>query len=386
MGNLLNAETMLREAERTTGFADWGDDIFRHPFELLISDLNAEAQLTELGVRRTHRRLFDTLCSRLSLVEDRKRRPEIARECVEEPIFVLGLPRSGTTFFHNLLGADPANRSPMTWEILYPSPPPEESTFWSDPRITAAEEALLFEGFMESELQAIHPFNARRPEECNFIWELSFLTVNYGAWWHVPNYAAYFHSLDLRPVYEEERRVLQHLQHRFRRDRWVLKTPAHNASIEALLEVFPDAHFVQCHRDPAKIIPSLANNLVVWRRTFSEVVPRGEFGMLDLQARNLDRVAAVRARPGMEARFFDAHFLEVQRDPIGAVERCYEHFSLPLTRRRLTAIRAWMEQDREKHTKGPRHRYSLSDIDLDYASIDAAMGAYIERYSVQLER
>jgi len=203
MSELLNAAAMMREAERETGLSDWGDNVFRQPFELLISDLNSEAALTELGVRRAHRRLYDTLRSRLKITEDRKRFPEIADERVEKPFFVMGLPRAGTTFFHNLLTADPANRSPMTWEIMYPSPPPDSATHTDDPRIAQAESAMQFEGFMETELQAIHPFDALRPEECNFIWELSFLTVNYSAWWNVPNYNAYLYSTDMTPVYEE---------------------------------------------------------------------------------------------------------------------------------------------------------------------------------------
>jgi len=386
MTEVLHAESMYRAAESATGLSDWGSELFREPFEVLIRDLNTTAQLNELGVRRSYRRLFDNLCTRLHLVEDRKRFPGIANEQISKPVFVTGLPRAGTTFFHNLLSADPANRSPMTWEIMYPSPPPEPSTYNEDPRIEKAREAMAFEGFMQPQLQAIHPFAALRPEECNFIWELSFATVNYCSWWEVPNYKKLLYSMDFRPVYEEHKQVLQHLQHRFKRERWVLKTPAHIAWLQPLLDVYPDACLVQCHRDPAKVLPSLSSNLAVWRKTFSDAVPAGAFGMLELQAAGLRNVAQFRAQPQYQGSFFDAHYLDVQADPMAVLKRAYAHFDIPFDAAREAAIRAWTQADRDEHAKGPRHKYSMDEFGLDYAQIDRVMGEYIRTFNVQLER
>lgn len=386
MAQLPSAMEMMAAARQATGFDDFGDELFREPFEVLIGDLNSTAELTELGAKRAHRRLFDTLCQRLKLTEDRKRFPAIAEEDIKAPIFVAGLPRSGTTFFHNLLSADPANRSPATWEIMYPSPPPEAETYGRDPRIAAARAAMEQEGFMGEALQAVHPFDAVRPEECNFMWELSFLTVNYSAWWEVPNYTALFYRTDPTLIYREERKLLQHLQHRFKRDRWVLKTPAHNRSLAELFTVFPDGRVVQCHRDPAKIIASLSKNLAIWRKVFSDKVPPGAFGMLELQAESLARMAAFRERPGMKGRFFDAHYVAVQADPIRELRRCYDQFAVPYDEARLQAVTDWTDEDRAGHAKGPRHTYSLDDYGLDASAVDQAMGAYIARYGVQLER
>jgi hypothetical protein len=382
----LNADRLMRDAEDRTGLCDWGRDLFLRPLQTLIHSLNTEANLTELGFRRALRRLSDTLDSRVRLVADRKRHPEVVAEKIVAPIFVSGLPRSGTTFLHNLLSQDPVNRSPATWEIMYPSPPPQERGFSNDPRIDAAAEAMEFEGFTAPDLQAIHPFDARRPEECNFIWEHSFLTPNYMAWWNVPTYTKLLYSTDFRPVYEEEREFLQHLQSRFHRERWVLKTPAHMAWLEDLFAVFPDAWVIQCHRDPAKIVPSLAKNLAVWRKTFSDEVPSGGFGMLELQAAGLKRVAEFRADRRFTDRFADAHYLDVQKDPIGEVQRLYRQFGIDLSAPRAETLRAWLKGNRDGHAKGPRHTYSLEQFDLDLAQIDSVMGDYIRSYGVQLER
>ena len=382
----LDATRLILEAEASTGLRDWGGDCWRHPFEVLIDDLNTHAELNAVGRARVDRRLRDTLNSRLLLVEDRKRYPAIADEPIIAPIFVAGLPRAGSTFFHNMLAADPANRSPMTWEIFYPSPPPEAATYDTDSRAGLCAEALDFEGFKGADIQQIHPFDARRPEECNFMWELSFLTVNYMAFWNVPNYTKLLFETDMTPVYEEERALLQHLQHRFKRDRWVLKTPAHNLWIDTLFKVFPDARVVLCHRDPAKVLASLSNNLAVNRSLFSDVVPPGSFGMLDLQAAGMAKVAAKRAEPGLADRFFDAHFLDVQADPIGVLRRCYDQFGIVLPSERENRVRDWIAADRAAHAKTGTHSYEMESFGLDYALVDAKMGGYIRDFNVALER
>src|SRR2546425_1678447 len=132
------------------------------------------------------RHLHAVLWGGLKMAEDRKRLRGIADEPIKAPVFVIGMPRSGTTFLHNLLTQDPRNRSPLTWEIMFPSPPPERETYRDDPRIAQCQTKLADIGFLDERLQAIHPFGARRPEESNFIWEYTLRTVNYMAWWNVP--------------------------------------------------------------------------------------------------------------------------------------------------------------------------------------------------------
>jgi hypothetical protein len=114
------------------------------------------------------------------------------------------------------------------------------------------------------------------------------------------------------------------------------------AWLKDLFAVYPDACLIQCHRDPAKIIPSLSNNLVAWRKTFSDQVPSGDFGMLELQAGGLANVARFRDQPEYRDRFFDAHYLDVQADPIGVLRRAYDFFDVPFDDARELAIRHWM--------------------------------------------
>jgi len=382
----LDDQAMIADAEHATGLADWGGDDFREPLRVLVAALNSEAQLHEQGARIARRHLHDVLCGRLQMAADRKRFPGIADEKISAPVFVIGLPRSGTTFLHNLLTQDPQNRAPLTWEIMFPSPPPESASYHDDPRIAQCQAKLGEIGFLDAGLQAIHPFGARRPEECNFIWESTLRTVNYMAWWHVPSYTRLLYCGDMRPVYEAHKRFLQHLQHRHRGTRWVLKTPAHMAWLATLLAVYPDACLVQCHRDPARIIPSLANNLLQYRKLYSSLRPAGSFGMLELQASGLARVDAVRDQPQYGSRFVDAHYSDVQADPMAVVRRIYSHFGLPLPAASAAAMQAWLGRDRGEHAAGPKHVYHGDDFGVDHAEIDRHFGAYLRRYNVELER
>src|SRR6185436_19453041 len=115
-------------ATRRTGLADFGDDAFREPLGILLDGLEREAALTLLGRVIARTDLVRLLENRLYMVDARKRHPEIAEGRIARPLFIVGLPRTGTTILHELLAQDPANRVPMTWEAMHVHPAPERAT------------------------------------------------------------------------------------------------------------------------------------------------------------------------------------------------------------------------------------------------------------------
>ena len=234
----LDARAMRRDAQRETGLTDWGEDAFLEPFEILVESINREAELHERGASAACRRLGDLLRGRLKLVDDRRRYPDIAREKIVAPLIVLGMSRTGSTFLHNLLSQDPHHRAPRAWEIMFPSPPPERASYHSDPRIAMAQETLQAQGLLNPALLRLHPLGAERPEECNQIWEMSFVSVNFLAYWNVPSYIEYLQSADPGQAYGFELKVLQQLQYRYP-GRWVLKGQPHMVWLEAMLAAFP---------------------------------------------------------------------------------------------------------------------------------------------------
>ena len=384
---LPSAEQMLREAERATGHSDWVTEFTGVPFEalgILIDDLNNHAGFSAIGERRMYRRLHETLCARLNYIADRKLYPEIADEPIDAPVFILGLPRSGTTFLHNLLGSDPANRAPRLHELMNPAPKTAEP-------LAAAlheqrcRETLAYQGLLDDDWLAVHPMGAERAEEDIFFWELSLLSVVYPASADVPNYQDYLFDRDFTPLYREMRAFLQYLQHREGRRRWILKTPLHVRFLKEIIEVFPDATFVHCHRDTAKIYPSIGNLATVLYSKYTDKPPGARAIVNDYDG-TWSEALEFRKRPGMAERFADVRFLDFQADPLGTVGRIYAALGIGTAPERERAMADWLAQDSAQRSSRKHHQYSLSDVGLTEADIDRMTGDYLRAFDVPLER
>lgn len=387
--SLPSADALMSDAEARTRLSDWGWFDIRKPLEALVTSVNAEANLFAKGERACAERLGFVLANRLRMINDRKRWPAIAQEEIRSPLIIPGLPRSGTTMLSRLLGEDPVNRSPLLWEILAPSPPPESESRKTDPRIAQVEDMLNRHGFTRPELMAIHPFGASFPEECVFICEHAMTMAPYGAFWNTPSYLALTMQADMRAVFRVHREVLQHLQFRCDAERWVLKNPAAMGILPAFVDVYPDAKFVMTHRDPGRIIPSLAKLFGVLRRTFTDDPAKADIAaaakeQLVVWSMALEAMTEFRKRPGMNERFVDLDYKTTLADPIASVEKIYSHFGLELRPDAKARMEAWLAQNRQG--RHGAHDYSLAECDLTQGDIEAHFGAYMERYAVTREK
>lgn len=135
----LRREQVTELAVAQTGLDDFGDVPFHEPLDVLTESLNREAKLEGARVDAARGTVVSLLAKRLALVADRNRFPEIANEQIIAPIFIVGLPRTGSTLLHGLMGAAEGVRVPMFWEMVMPSSPPEAATFDTDPRIAQAQ-------------------------------------------------------------------------------------------------------------------------------------------------------------------------------------------------------------------------------------------------------
>ena len=160
----LDDAILLRKACERTGLEDFGDDSFHEALRVLLRAYETEADLTFVGRLCVQGDSVRLLANRLRLVADRRRHPAIADEVIRRPLFITGLPRSGTTFLHALLAQDPAHRSPQVWEVMYPSPPPEQSSYDSDPRIASTARQLKLIDFLMPDFKTVHLIDARLPQ------------------------------------------------------------------------------------------------------------------------------------------------------------------------------------------------------------------------------
>jgi len=379
----LDADHLLAAACRRTGLDDYGDAAFREPFERVVRSLDGEARLNLVGRIAARQDLLRLLSNRLRMIDDAKRHPEILAGEIRRPIFVTGLPRTGTTLLHGLLAQDPASRAPLTWEMMYPSPPPRRGSGRRDRRVVLAERQIRWFHRLSPEFRTIHPTGAELPEECLVIASHAFASFQFQTMYDVPSYESWLEQQDLRPSYHWHRRFLQHLQWRSPAERWVLKAPAHLFGFEALFDAYPDAGIVLTHRAPLEVVGSLASLTVSLRGTFSDAVDPVAVGAemtqrwhgalaFALQARDAGRVPA--------ERVVDVLYAELLRDPIGVVDRIYRSFGLDLTPEIEARMRAFLAANPKD--KSGRHRYTLAEFGLDAPTESARYGDYARRFGL----
>jgi hypothetical protein len=377
---------MIAAAHAQTGLTDFGGDEFRDPLRRLLESYDTEAHFTAVGRLAAWNDAVALLANRLRLVEDRRRHPAIAHEVIRRPLFILGLPRTGSTLLHHLLGQDPRSRVLEAWEVMCPSPPPEWSSYATDPRIGQAERQLRWLDRLAPDFKAIHPLGARLALECIAVMSHSFLSSRFHTTYHVPSYQEWLERQDLRPAYELHRRVLQHLQWRAPAERWVLKAPSHLHSLDALYSTYPDAVVVQTHRDPLVVLASVASLTAVLQGAFTARLDLEEIGheVTRRWANGLERAMHLR-RSGRvpRDRFFDVHYHDLLADPIAVIRRIYARFEMPFIDEAEHRMRAHLS--RNPRSKNGAHRYSLATFGLAPADLTDRFKAYREHFGVQPE-
>jgi hypothetical protein len=382
----LDAPALFDRARRLTGLSDFGDPFFREPLRVLLDAFETEADLTMLGRVIARTDIVRLLQNRLYMTDVINHYPDIAAIDIRAPLFIIGLPRTGTTILHELLAQDPANRVPMTWEVMHPWPPPERATYETDPRIAMVEQHFAGVDRLIPGFKSMHPMGARLPQECVALTAHDFASMVFTTTHRVPSYQAWLDAADLRWVYASHRRQLQYLDWRCPAERWVLKSPGHLWALDALLAIYPDARIVQTHRDPLKVIASLANLVTRLRSMSSDRLDQAEIGA-EWTARladGLQRAMTVRdALPPDTAPVFDMHFSEFIRDEVGMVRRIYEHFGLELSLDAEERMRGFLAQNpSDKHGV---HRYTLADARLDPVAERERYRAYTDRFGVEPE-
>jgi hypothetical protein len=292
------------------------------------------------------------------------------------------MPRTGTTILHDILAHDPANRAPLTWETMFPSPPPRSETFDTDRRIAAC--AATMPPLEDQQLKAIHPMGATLTQECVTLMGEAMCTPLFHNQFRVPSYEDWVDTgADWSHVYEFHRRQLQHLWAFTPRDRFVLKTGAHLWGLEHLLATYPDARIVFTHRDPVKSMTSYASLTSIVRRVSSDHVDPFEVAadwtprLRRVLLRGIETRAA-RAHP--EARFHDLMFGDFITDQFGAVERIYDAFDLPMSGTGADRMRAFIDDNpRGKHGV---HAYTPEEYGIDPAQVRADFAPYIEHFGL----
>jgi hypothetical protein len=324
----LDFDNLYAEAVGRTGLTELDTPPLKPALPILLDSLEQEAGLHPLGrfLMRVHVR--DLLQNRLRLADAWKRRiAAIDSEAIQRPVFIVGIPRSGNTFLHELLAAIPRNRAPRVWEVMYPLAAGGDEPEGKEPYVRKTETCLWWFRRLAPRADSVYPMRAETPHECVAIQSHTFLSEEFVATCRIPSYKAFLHAADLTPAYAWEKRFLQYLQLGTAKKRWVLKSPDHVHGLDVLFAIFPDAILVQTHRNPIEVLKSSAELTQVLRGLYGRAEDPGE--ALACEARTLAENTARsiqfrERRPELANRIVDIRYSELVTNPLRAVQTLYE--------------------------------------------------------------
>jgi hypothetical protein len=370
------AADLIKTAKQRCGLNDFGEGEFFDALSRLLDSCQDEAQLNLVGKIALKTDVLDTLCMRLQMERDRQLYPDIKGQEIRKPLFIVGLPRSGTSVLHRLLGADPEHRSPLMWEVRSPSPPTRDN---EKRRIQRATQSCNFFNWLVPTFRYAHALGAEVPQECVSLMTPTFLSDQFDAMYYVPSYRGWFVQQDLRPAYDYHRRFLQHLQFRQPARRWILKAPTHMSAMPALLSVYSDALFVQTHRMPVDSMASVSSLMTILRSAFSDAVDPVTvcWEAIDYWSNAIEKFLTERDRLP-DNRICDIQYEEICREPIGTVRRIYDHFGWSLSSEAEQRMRALVASQADRHSAN--HRYDLSQFGATAKDVLSAFATYCQRF------
>jgi hypothetical protein len=380
----LDQRSLLDAAKSMTGLSDFGEDDWREPFEVLLKSLEEEAELTLTGRLATRSEIILWLRTRLMLTDLLKRHPEILDTPVEKPIFIAGLGRSGTSILQELLHQDPKLRTPLFWEAYFPVD--SAISGGTDKRAQAAGHGIANQWVrITPEIQTMHEVAGHLPAEDSSLWSFTFVSDSIMSFYQIPTYHAYVNRADADIVYRWHKRMLQVLQWKQPGRRWFGKSATyHLTHLPALMKHYPDACIIQTHRDPLRIMSSVANLLraFYWQRSDKDFdAPVFENLMVgEMTARLLEGVMEDRDRgvvpPG---QIVDSRYQDLMTDPVAAIGKIYTAFGMAFDEAAAKRIRDYLAF-KPKHKHGV-HRYTPMDA-RQIAENRPWFRRYQERYAV----
>lgn len=403
----LDLEYMLKMAERKCGCADYGGEGFKDHFRRAIDKVAAE-RFSPIGQIGMFNQFYSRLTARLRMERLLKAKPEISSIPVDRPIFVMGLPRTGTTFLHRLLALDPLSRYPKTWELLHPSPTSRDpdvggAALEADMRRrierVRAEFALV--EYVAPRLNAIHETGAELPEECLFavgmevpLLPFAFYTLSRDDMWE--------HGLSLRPDemytrYKDVLRILSWQSPEYRGGaaplrRWTLKAPNHLFYVKQLCGAFPDARIIWTHRHATAAVPSYCSLL----RALADASLDGEIDlrMIGQNSKKIWSTAMKRAMRELDeargkggVKTADVLYENLVADPVGTVKDLYDQLGFTFSGEFKANLEAYVaknraDRERMRGSKKRLHAYSAAEFGLTEEELTDEFADYHQRFGI----
>ena len=373
---------LVSKACEKSGLGPYENASYREGLEVLIREINACKAATEKTFEKLEPLIIETLVNRFRVEDYVERHPEVLQQPVEKPIFLFGIPRTGTTISNHLLGTDKSRRSLLNWEVLDSVPPPTTETLYSDPRCInkrKQQEAMLA---ANPDVVIPHWEYADDPTECTFILAQDFKSMSWEARLPMPGYSKWLLECDMTSAYEYHKKLLQVLQSQAP-GIWNLKMPSHSVFASTLLKVYPDARLIWTHRDPYKTFASSCSlNKFSQNATGANPDPIyiGQNALKRLGA-HLNGAMAAKDELGDNV-IYDLHYANMMKEPIPEMRKLYAWLGEEFTPEIEAGMQKWLDD----HPKGKHgdHTYSLEEYGLSVEDLKPVFGQYVERFNVKV--
>lgn len=399
----LEVNSLVEAAKKATQLDSFGDRSFYAPLTQLVDSLKSEAQLNFVGTHLSKTMLVELLSERLRVQEYIKRNPGVLSEKINRPLFVIGMPRSGTSFLFNLLCQDANSAWIRYWELH--TPPPSfiqgeqfDQAVAKKALIEKCSQELANKKRLMPQLDKIHAIDALGPYECFRLLERGFVCHTFGLYANVPTYIERIESdwlnadtqasTSLYKRYQQQIQVIKHLrgQSAASQDKttqkadnhWVFKSPVHLWSIDQISGALPNASFIHIHRDPLSVIPSICSFIALGRAVLSDQVDQQQIGKIALNrwSRAINRVLEIR-RKNPALKIIDVHYGDFIKDPVNAVRTIYRQLDYDFSSELEENLNQYIAKSR-KSGRGQKNRYSLQQFGLEESEVRDSFENYYQ--------
>src|SRR5215469_12939724 len=376
----LRADELLESALKRGKRPDFADRSFIRPFEHLLEACNEEADLSLFGVRALRVDVLRCLRNLLYFDGIEADCPAVLARPIRAPLFITGMPRSGTTFLHRLILQDPSTIAPRLFQLVYPYGSQASCVGTALRKRWVSLQLTLFR-LIAPELNALHPVAVDSPEECTDITAQVFQSLRFDAMYRVPSYNSWLERSGFLDAYRFHRRFLQHLDAQLPARRWILKSPDHLFALDDIRRVYPDASLVLVHRDPVRVLGSVAKLTEVLRRPFARSIDRMGIGR-EVSASWLDGARRMRELSSDDSALH-LNYRQIVARPVEAVRAVYRHCDLVLTEAAEASMRSWLRA--AANARRPWRNYQLAEFGLDAHLLRERFAPYTDTFGVEIE-
>ncbi len=381
---VLSEQYILDTATNSTGLTDWGSDSFLEGLRMLLSSSKKEAKLHYVGREFLQKESIRAVKDRLRLEKAVNDNPDIHNNCIKKPVFIIGLPRTGTSLLQNLFFQDSKFRNLHYWEQIAVGPQPTPENIQNNYILDACIANTHKFREIAPEFFSAHEINPAGPEECNGLMARDFSSILFFMFRNIPTYLEWFKNKDMTRTYEYHKQQLKYLGYYFKGMRWVLKAPVHLMFLQYLFKVYPDAQIIQMHRDPLDVVPSMASLSSISRGIYSNELNEIETVQqyLELTAHNIDRSILYR-QTTEKSQILDVPYSELVNSTMETMNYIYTWLGVDFNSSTKKVMLNWLEKSKSKR-KGKLHQYSLEQFNLSKAKIRNRFDNYYETYSEYL--